>query len=712
MSAMQEPMERPVPHPDALITVAAPVRIALLGGFRVERTDGLLAESAWQQRRSAKQLIKLIASHPDHVLHREQILEVLWHDVDPASAINSFAKALHAARRALEPEREPRQSSAYLHFKDDVFALDSKSVSIDADVFQKLAKDALRLRTVSAYLSALAAYGGELLPEDRYEDWAAERRTSLSVLHRQLLLGLADEHLQRGELSQAVNAFRAVLKHDPTNEEVHRRLIRLLAETGNRVEAIRQFRICRDVLQSELDVKPGRLTAELYQDVLADRIPHRTEQLTFPPSRNGSVIATTTGEVRPSFIGRGYELQLLRTQLESAASGRGSFIVLSGDTGSGKTRLVSEFAAEARRRRTSVLGHESGTHVSHPLLGPLAVGLEQHLASLPSVERQQLARRHPILTRHLPSLRAAHLGTGSSTASDEGRVYVPGDERLYLLPSLASLLTEISEFQPLMAILGELHDIDPLTLELIQYLAQLASARHWLLVATLDTDSLVGDSEILYAIEGMTRQGLCVRQEIKPLSTEDCHQLIASLLPGAPVDDRILEHVTTLSLGYPLYAEELVREMMEKHEIVQIDGRWRAATPSGAAPQRVRNTVRRYMAHLDADTSLVITLAAAAGSPATLSFILGGAAMVTPSVSGGAVLGAVDRALQSHLVEARDHTIVFRHPLIRTAWLEELSTVRRAQVLGVLGQLGADSSSSLRGIADNDRDVTEKPALP
>lgn len=688
MSAVQNPIERSRPQPDAPGTAATPVRIALLGGFRVERSDGLLEDSAWQQRRSAKQLIKLIAAHPDHVLHREQILEILWRDVDPMSATNSFAKALHAARRALEPERVPRQYSAYLHFKDDVFALDSERVSVDADVFQRLAKDALRARTMSGYLSALAAYGGELLPEDRYEDWAEQRRHSLSTLHRQLLLGLADEYLKRGERGQATEVFRVVLQHDPTNEEVQRRLIRLYAETGNRSEAIRQFQTCREVLASELGITPSRMTEELYQAVLAESVTDATEPMILPLSRNGSTPAAGDDEPPSSFVGRGRELDLLRAQLESATRGRGSFVLLSGDTGVGKTRLCREFAAEARRRDAAVLGHETGTRVSHPLLGPLAVGLEQYLATLQAAERQRLARRHPLLARHIPSLRAAEPGPGIPPVS--------GHERVYLLPSLARLLSEISETRPLVTALGDLHNIDPLTLELIQYLAQLSAARHWLLVATLDTDAIAQDSNVLDAIEVMTRAGDCTRQEIEPLTAEECDALIASLLPEAPVDDAIVGHVARLSLGYPLYAEAVVREMRERHEIAQIDGSWRATVLSVAAPQPVRSMVRRRMAHLDADTALVLALAAAAGPHATLSFILSGAAMVAPSTSGGALLEAVERALQSHLVEARHDTLVFRHPLLRAAWLEELSTVRRAQV-AVLSQLMAESEPRLRG---------------
>src|SRR2546423_1722726 len=146
------------------------LRLELLGGFRAERVGVEWPVAGWQ-RRTAKTLTKLLATCPRHTLHREQLLEILWPDVELDSALNSFGKALYAARRALEPELLPRESSAYLRLTDSMVALDTEHVWIDADHFELLAESALRQGDVSAYESALAAYGGELLPEDRYEDW-------------------------------------------------------------------------------------------------------------------------------------------------------------------------------------------------------------------------------------------------------------------------------------------------------------------------------------------------------------------------------------------------------------------------------------------------------------------------------------------------------------------------------------------------------------
>ena len=108
------------------------LRVRLLGGFRVERIDAGQAVSDWP-RRSAKTLIKLLAVQEGHALHREQIIDVLWPKVDAESALNSFGKALHVARRALEPQLPRRQDSAYLRLADGMLVqLQEPDMSVTA----------------------------------------------------------------------------------------------------------------------------------------------------------------------------------------------------------------------------------------------------------------------------------------------------------------------------------------------------------------------------------------------------------------------------------------------------------------------------------------------------------------------------------------------------------------------------------------------------
>src|SRR5215218_257711 len=380
------------------------VRVGLLGGFRVERLGDAPPVSAWQ-RRSAKTLTKLLATYPRHMLHREQILDMLWPDVPVESALNSFGKALYAARRALEPELLPRQSSAYLKMTDSMVALDADHVLIDADHFQHLADRALGQRDVAAFEAALEAYGGELLPENRYDDWCTERRDFLAELSIRLLLGLAEALENRGAYGAAANRLREVLQHDPTREDAHRRLMVLYASAGDRDQAVRQFHVCQDVLRRELDLAPEKATVALYQDVLANRIERRSP--TPEPDADKIVSAApreTEHRAGTPFVGRESVLAYLGEQLVRADDGEGRMVLVSGESGVGKTRLVAELATEARRRGAAVLWSGGGAHANSVAYGPFAVALDGYVARLSDAERHELAQRYPALVQLMPSL--------------------------------------------------------------------------------------------------------------------------------------------------------------------------------------------------------------------------------------------------------------------------------------------------------------------
>jgi len=251
------------------------LHVTLLGGFRLERGDVTQAVAGRQPvcdwpRRSAKTLTKLLAAHPGHALHREQIIDVLWPDVDAESALNSFGKALHAARRVLEPSLQRRHDSAYLRLADSMLVLNAERVVVDADVFEKLAERAIRSSEIMTYQAALGAYSGELLPEDRYETWCADRRSALVELHLRLLVGLAEVYERRGACNEAADRLRQVLKQDPAREAVHRQLMRLYARMGTSDQALRQFHICEQVLRRELDLAPQAETISLYNAIHAN----------------------------------------------------------------------------------------------------------------------------------------------------------------------------------------------------------------------------------------------------------------------------------------------------------------------------------------------------------------------------------------------------------------------------------------------------------
>ncbi len=198
-----------------------PLRVVLLGGFRVERAGETVPDPVWTEP-AAKALTKLLATHPSHTLHRRQVIATLWPGADAGAGLHNFGRALRVARLVFEPGLRSGETSAYLRLRGEMLALDTNHVTIDADRFQQLAEVALRAGSYSGYETALAAYGGELLPEDRDEHWCTARRTFLSELQAQLVLGLAETFEKRRDYGRdAVRKLRLVLdRYDSQLREI------------------------------------------------------------------------------------------------------------------------------------------------------------------------------------------------------------------------------------------------------------------------------------------------------------------------------------------------------------------------------------------------------------------------------------------------------------------------------------------------------------
>ena len=174
--------------------------MTLLGGFEV-RVDGrTISPRHWSRRHSAA-LVKLLALAPGRSLHREQVIDALWPDLDIDDAAPRLHKAAHYARKALG------HRDAVVLSADTVRLCPQDDVHVDATRFQQFAVSAIADGGIAAAKAALAVYDGELLPQDLYEPWAEQHRLHLSRLYTELLHQAEDWH-------QALAA-------DPTDEPAH-----------------------------------------------------------------------------------------------------------------------------------------------------------------------------------------------------------------------------------------------------------------------------------------------------------------------------------------------------------------------------------------------------------------------------------------------------------------------------------------------------------
>jgi len=240
------------------------VQIDLLGGFRVRIGEHEVNDDAWRRRKPAA-VLKLLALEPSHRMHREQLMDLLWPDLDATSGGANLRKAIHHARRALDDT--VAGTAAVVASDGEFVALAGEGMSIDVDQFRSGLAGARRSADADGYARALELYGGDLLPDDRYEDWAQAPRRDLAGTFVDALSELAALQEAAGELAAALETARRLVTADLLREESHVTLMRLFALSGRRTDAVRQYERLEQLLDEELGTSPGadaqRLCAEI-----------------------------------------------------------------------------------------------------------------------------------------------------------------------------------------------------------------------------------------------------------------------------------------------------------------------------------------------------------------------------------------------------------------------------------------------------------------
>jgi predicted ATPase/DNA-binding CsgD family transcriptional regulator/Tfp pilus assembly protein PilF len=216
------------------------------------------------------------------------------------------------------------------------------SLWVDVEAFERAASIARGSPEPTAYEAALELYAGELLPTDRYEEWAEQHRTRLRETYLSLLLGLARLHEERADHESAAEALRRVISEEPIREEAHVSLMRLYALSGSKGKALAQYAQLEEILAKKLDTEPAASSRALMEEISADRAPlWETPSLGSPSKKQPGAGKHNLPVSRTSFVGR--EREIVESKRELAMT---RLMTFTGMGGSGKTRLALEVARD------------------------------------------------------------------------------------------------------------------------------------------------------------------------------------------------------------------------------------------------------------------------------------------------------------------------------------------------------------------------------
>jgi DNA-binding SARP family transcriptional activator len=633
--------------------------LRLFGGFELQRDSGPVAVPA----RKAQALLAYLGLRAGRPQPREALLGLLWGDAGETQARQSLRQALFRLRRLFASAR-----NTGLVIRADTVTLRPSAIDVDVARFERLASR----RTREALEAAARLYQGSLLEGLRvdaaaFEEWLSSERERLRELAVEVSSRLLEQQARRGRLDDAVQTAMRLVALDPLQESAHRTLMRLFARQGRRGAALRQYQACVAVLQRELGVETEPETQRLYQEIVEQRPPspgQAAEPRGTPPAAAGAP-ALGPSMVEWPLVGREAESARLRQRWEQARQGHGRVVLVTGEAGIGKTRLVEELAAGAVRQGGRVLlGRAWETEQILPFrpwvdalrAGRVLENLEA-LAGGHALWRSELARLFPEV--------AARSGQPPMTSESHGRLFEVID----------TVVGRLAARQPLLLVLEDLQWADEMSLRLWSYLARRVGTRAVLVVATAREEELADSPVLRRLLQELSSEPHLDRLDLAPLSAAGTAALVRALVrsgrdPARAAD--LSERVWALSEGNPFVIVETVRAAQE--------GRLPEASDV-ALPARVREMITTRLERLHPKSRELAVVAAVIESEFGLGLLQRASGLSRRDMAAG-----IEELVRRRILDAVGEGFDFTHAWIRRVIYESLLAPRRQTLHAAVGE--------------------------
>lgn len=605
-------------------------------------------------------LLAFLLLHANEVVSRERLIDCLWGEAPPETALTALQGYVSQLRKLLGRERLVTRSPGYL--------LTVVPEELDLGRLERLAANAREpepKEAAAALAEALSLFHGPPLADFAYESWAQTEIGRLEELRLVCLEQRIEADLSLGRHAELVGELEALVNTHPLRERLRGQLMLALYRSRRQAEALAAFQETRTALVEELGIEPSPELQALERAILNQEpaldLPARpTDAALWPPG--------ATERLGAVFVGRDRELSELLAGLEDALAGRGRLYLLAGEPGIGKSRLAEELAKRARERGARVLVGRCWEAGGAPAYWPWVQSLRAYVRSGdPQMLRAQLGRGAPDVAQLLPELRELFPDVQERTPRESEAA------RFRLFDATASFLRNVAEAQPLVLVLDDLHVADVPSVLLLRFVAaELEESRILVVGAYRDVD-LPPDHPVAAALADLARQA-AARFQLKGLAEADVSTFI-ELSTGLTPPPSAVATIRRETEGNPLFVGEVVRLLASEGRLERTEDplAWHIPVPQG-----VRDAIHRRVDRLSPETRSLLTLASVLGREFAVDAIAR-LAEQPPDVS----LAVLDEAMASRLVgEAPGGIGVLRfsHGLVRDAIYDGLTAARRTRL--------------------------------
>jgi class 3 adenylate cyclase/DNA-binding SARP family transcriptional activator/tetratricopeptide (TPR) repeat protein len=369
------------------------------------------------------------------------------------------------------------------------------------------------------------------------------------------------------------------------------------------------------------------------------------------------------GEDRGTFVGRADAMTALEAEWAAVRERGLRVVVLAGEPGIGKTRLVREFARAAHERGATVLAGScrEETHVPYQ---PFVEALRHYIACCPPAELAvQVTPRRAQLAAILPELEDSRSPYGPTGLGAE-------QERFRLFETVSSLLADAAHLRPLVLFLDDLHWADQSSLLLLRHLARSAKSAPLMVLGTYRPVEVGDEHPLAEALAELRRSRAVERLSLSGLGEAEVAELIVGRTGQQPPRG-FVRRVADRSEGNPFFIEELLHN-------VGAESDWNAA--AGGVPDSVKDLLLRRLRDLGDDCRQALSVAAVAGREFELDVLE--RVLEHPR---DRLIDLIEEGIDADVLVELAQTVgrlSFSHALFRETIYEQLSATRKAAIHG------------------------------
>ncbi len=510
--------------------------IQSLGGVRIQDSSG---DTIRLRSRKHVALLVYLAASGRQVYARDSLARLLW-ETPLDRARHSLSQAIYDLRRNLP--------GAIGSATGDAVHLETSAFRLDAVEFEQALKAGELSLAVDLYRGPFADNLARVGTDD-FERWLEAERLRLARLGEMALRRYVRQCDEAGQWGEMCVAALRLVKLSSLDEEAHRALMRGLWFHGDAASAIRHYEEVVGSLEKEL---PGGVSKET--QLLAERI--RSTPAPEPWVDN-------LGELQTPFLGREDEMETLRTSVRNISEAPKTAILVSGEAGIGKSRLVSEFTRSVALENIRLLESRCYPAEADVPYGPVIDGLRPIAADVarrPAADLESFTRIGHLLSEF------EHL-----TADGEQRVD-PSAWRRRLYEEVTSVVRLALEAAPIAWVIEDVQWMDATSTSLLHYLTRRLEGYPFLLIATL---RVARGAELPDALPlsppGSSELSSEVR--LQALTGDEIGELLKRASPD-PGHKAAVELAQQLAGGNPLFGLEVFRAAVGSTEWAAEASRW------------------------------------------------------------------------------------------------------------------------------------------